>query len=203
MEVSIPDVQSLIQLSIALNFAFTAFEAIKYPIQSKMRRLADESLRRSRVVETELGAMHKIVTLGWPVDLADQFRGRSSDYSKALVHSANLHGYDTAYDDNNEDFSSWIGRFAILIGLIGILLLFATPMLKTVMISYSAYLFFSCFLFLPAVLFIFYNWSISRLMRKDVLYIREIECEIDQIESRLREKYRPVVKRAKEEGYLK
>ena len=203
MSITVSDTQSLVQLSVALNFAFAAFESLRAPVESKMRRLADDGLRRSEALTTELGTMHYMSTLGWPVEIAEQFRSRSSDYSKASLHAHNLRGYDTAYQDSNDGWSFWIGRFAVFVGVVGLALLFASPFEQPAVISEKLYLAISLFLYLPSIILVFYNLAIGGMMREEISRISEMRKEIEEIEQRLKDQYRPVVIRAKKEGYLK
>lgn len=198
MQIVLADIEAFIQLTIALNFAFAAFDSLRSPVQARMRRFAREELTRCVALSTELSDLHYVSTYGWPLELSEAFCGRSSDYSKVKVHEHNLRGYDTAFEESNEDWSFSVGRFAILVGLAGFVILFAMPLLQGQTISLAVYILLTLFLLSPTALLIFYNISIGQLMRDSVKDVEKVRVEITEIENRLRTQYRPTLRSAKQ-----
>lgn len=197
MQIDLANTEALVQLTIALNFAFAAFESLRSPVQARMRRLASGAHQWCVSLSAELHDLHYISTLGWPEELSKPFRSRSSDYSKISVHEHNLRGYQTAFEQSNEDWSFSVGRFAILVGGVGLVILFAIPLLNGLLMPIPAYLFLCAFLLSPTALLIFYNLSIGRMMHDEVKKIEAIRQEVFEIEGRLKSEYQPTLERAK------
>lgn len=198
MQVNLSNTEALVQLTIALNFAFAAFDSLRSPVQSRMRRVASGAHEWCVLLSTELRDLHYVSTLGWPEELSEAFRGRSSDLSKIIVHELNLRNYQNAFENGNEDWSFWVGRFAIVVGIVGLAILVAIPILDGLLLPWPLYSILTAFLLCPTTLLIFYNLSIGRLMRDEVKNIEAIRLEVSEIEGRLKSEYRPTLRRANE-----
>jgi len=198
VQVELSNTEGIVQLTIALNFAFAAFDSLRSPVQSRMQRLASRTYNWCVSLSTELRYLHYVSTLDWPEELSEAFRGRSSDYSKIIVHTANLGNYENAFEQSNEDWSFSVGRFAIFVGTVGLAVLFAIPVLDDLLLPLPLYSILIAFLLCSTLLLIFYNLSISQMMRDEVKKIETVRQEVFEIEGRLKSEYRPNLRRSKE-----
>lgn len=203
MSVSLSAAEAFIQLSVALNFAIGAFDNLRAPVQSKMKRRAERAHDVASNLTNELRDYHYMSTLGWPRELAEKFRGRTSDYSKVSVHQANLLKYEASFHENIENWSIGVGIFAKVVGAVGLTVLLLIPLNNNFLLSDFLYGLMTIILLSPCFFAILYNLSISGIMRSSLVKIAEMKSDLSEIEQRLEKTYRPAVKEAIKLGIVK
>lgn len=182
------DMQSVLQISVALNLAYFSFREIRAPAFKQYDRAmkqTDETIARALALYRSVPKPETIVpgseeTSAWMT--AD------TEAQKLNLHIWNQRGSQAPYSENMYHYDKVVSYAALAIGAVAFVLLVACSAFAGEFIRIRYFLVITGICLLPTVMAVAYSWLIAGLVEKEIGIVKDRALAVEQEMQRFTEK---------------
>jgi hypothetical protein len=167
------DMQSVLQISVALNLAYFSFREIRAPALTqydRAMRKTDETIARALALYRSVPKPERLApgseeTSAWMT--AD------AEAQKLNLHIWNQRLWQDPYSENMYSYDKLVSHAALIVGAIAFVLLVVCSALAGEDIRIRYFLAVTGICLLPTVMAISYNWLITRLVEGEIRIVKD------------------------------